>query len=93
MSKKSEQPAGSHVSKSAREVINQQPPRLTPLIDNEKERLAIAYQRALIAEQDQRAKTNVEIAQLRKCERQLQSAAREFADYDQGRLFKDLARK
>lgn len=45
-----------------------------------KQMLAENYQRAFLAEKDQREKTNIEIQKLRKCERDLKQAAQDYAE-------------
>jgi hypothetical protein len=56
---------------------------LTENSQAKKELLAGYYQKAFMAEKQQREATNIAIQELRKCERELRDAGQNYAEFDQ----------
>ncbi len=68
-------------------VVPEQFRKLSPDdFSKQREKLAEEYQKAFLAENEERLSTNLQIARLRKAERRLRDASKDFAEMDQYRF-------
>jgi hypothetical protein len=68
----------------AKKPVSKDPMKLLTInSQGKKELLATYYQKAFNAEKLQREATNLAIQTLRKCERELQKAGQDYAEFDQ----------